>query len=137
MGNIRYGDGKNAVIVSDDMDRMIRRMLDRVAPTITRELENATAKLESSASKQWPVKTGEARASFDRVLRLSTSKLEAVLTNRAKHVFFIRSDKIGKQRKLLVPVHVWTERVRKPGEKMAQPLADKLAADLRKLSEPS
>ena len=136
VANIRYGVGKNAVIMSDDMDRLFRRLLERIAPTVLREMEATVETLRDNAAKQWPVKTGESKSKLQTALRIvPPGKLEAVVYNTASYVYFIRSDKVGKAPKLLVPIHAWTELVRKPGEKMAQPLADRLRDDLQRLAE--
>lgn len=155
--------GNVSATVTGDLADMEREILDLVAPEVRKEFEATARKVVEAARKEWPVRTGESRDSFQIKTRLRPEYIETVITNEARSVtgfpypytikfsMWLRSEirrraKSEKQRRYLERAHgkgtsrpallgkrPWQSLIAAPMRKQEEPLARRLSADLNRL----
>jgi hypothetical protein len=124
MANLRYGTGGLRVTMSDELDQLYRRAIERVAPGVLRRIEDATADVFNAARAEWPVKTGRSRDALEHHVTVSPDQtsVRGSITNPVKYARYIRAKKLdGKS--------AFVELLRKPLRARAADLAEVLATE--------
>ena len=129
---IRFGR-KLQVELSDDIARMVRHVLDRVAPKVVERVEDQIRDIESEALARWPVGREQGRPhsrdTFTRGVDLpDMDTVRGYIGNSAAYLYYIKSYRNGLNGK-----SASVELIRKPMRDAAEELAKLMAEDVAKL----
>ncbi len=118
--------GKQTIAVDPALDRLLSRVLDRVAPVTKRKMQEAATDLRESAQDGSPVKTGTFQRSWVSGFAIvNATTVEAYIGNTDPKARFIKQP--WPQRG-----YVWRRLLVTPGRKRAKMLAEELAPELVK-----
>jgi hypothetical protein len=147
-----FGSGDSRMTVSPAVQECADRMLREAAPRGMRTLRRVTTELKDAAAERWPVDTGTSKAGLGTMIRVSGDALvEGIVFNRVPYAYKITvpggtaatSGTFGPMTQQAVlraagwnkRDHVWSELVRKPGEKRATEIAQALVEDMQQIAE--
>lgn len=153
MGRITYKSGRTTVSMSDDLERMIRRTLDKAAPTLIPVLEATTSTIEAKAEDVWPVRSGKSKAGLESETRITSDSVSGVLLdkegytykikfpNRVSHTAQEEAETWARHRRHLTDAPsadlqgkpAWNTLIRDPVRKAAKDVAQECGAEIKQL----
>lgn len=129
---IRIRHGNAIVDVSGNLERQIRGVLDRLAPTLSQRLEDEVRELRTEAESRWPVGRDRGRPHsrdmFVHGIRIDGDAVSAYVRNNANYAVYVRSYQNGLGGKSAAG-----ELLRKPLKESAAEVARDCAEQIRLL----
>ncbi len=123
----KFTTGGTTVELSDDLARWVDEWTRNLAPTTREVMDREIGRVHAEARASWPVKTGRSRDALEYVIVVeSPDMIRATLINTAPYAKWIVSLKLPGNGSAFV------ELMRKPMKKVLDPIADALAADIRR-----
>lgn len=74
MTKLRFGDGSVTVEMSDELDRIYRAALEKLAPGLVGRITSATKAVFDNAVAQWPVVSGRSKAGLQMSVQISSDQ---------------------------------------------------------------
>ena len=131
---MKFASGKASITMSDELERMVRRVVEKSAPRVLAVMESANEKIADRARKSWPVgrehvpPRPHSRDLIETGTAATATGVEAYTLVDVGYVFYIKS------KKALGGGSPWQLLLRKPGIAAGKRIAVDCAVDLRKLA---
>ena len=117
MSKITYRQGNAEIRMDDTLERMVRQVIENVAPATVRAMDEHVGGLHEDAEGQWPVKTGYSRAQLSYGIVVERDRIIAYIRNTSGYARFIKARNLGGKRP-------WTQLVLGPSKKRRAELAE-------------
>lgn len=131
---MKFTSGKASITMSDELAKMVRRVVEKTAPRVLAVMESANEKIADRARKAWPVgrehvpPRAHSRDLIETGTGVTPSGVVAYTLVDVSYVFYIKS------KKALGGGSPWQRLLRNPGIAAGKRIAVDCAVDLRKLA---
>jgi hypothetical protein len=95
VGKIRFGSPSAGVEMGDELLRLATQAIDEIIPGVRDYLADAIYQIRLNAQEEWPVRTGQSRASLSEVTQINSDSIQGIIEiSGCDYTHYVRPKKL-------------------------------------------